>query len=349
MKLPWQKKIEKRASYSQQVADSLFRAALTSNADIASTSPAVAMASLLGRSLSAATVAPESNRTNGLTPSYLYDVGTSLVTRGEHLALIDIDEGRVRLTPACEWEITGTSPHKENWRYRLQLPTPNGVVKRNVSGAEVAHIRIPDGAQPWEGSSPLVAAGLTAGGMAALEDFISQETNNSARARIVNVPGFEDSDGSDDDPWDEFVSDIAGAKSKTLLTPAPAGMIQGIAASSAPPQFGTLHLRPEVPEDLQTLRDRLTAGLHAASGMMPQLFQGGEATAIRESKRAFHNLTLLPLARLCAAELSDVLDTEIALSFETLQLGALREAASTAKMLVDIGMERTEALAKVGL
>ena len=350
MRLPFQKKkIEKRASYSQQVADSLFRAALTSNADIAATSPAVAAAGLLGRSLSAATVTPQSNRTAGLTPAFLYDVGQSLVFRGEHLSLIDVSDGTVRLTPAVEWEIVGTSPYKENWRYKLQLPTPNGVVKRSVSGLEVAHIRIPDGGHPWEGSSLLVQAGLTASGMAALEDFINQETTNSARARIVNVPGFEDSDDSEDDPWNDFIDDVRTAKSKTLLTPAPAGMIQGVAASSTSPQFGTLHLRPEIPEDLQTLRDRLTAGLYAALGMMPQLFEGGEATGIREAKRAFHNLTLLPLARLCAAELSDVLDEDVTLTFESLQLGAIREAASTAKMLVDMGVDQAKALELAGL
>ena len=175
-------------------------------------------------------------------------------------------------------------------------------------------------------------------------------TIHAARAKIVSIPGFEDSDGSEDDPWDELVKDVQSAKSKAVLLPAPSGMIEGIASSSsASPSFGTLHLKPEVAEDLQTLRSQLADGLNSTFGIMAGIYGGGEATGIREAMRGLHNLVLLPLAGLIEAELSQALDTPVTLDFTRLQLGNLRERASVTKMLVDAGVKQAKALELAGL
>ena len=341
---------ELRASYDQQIIAALHQAALGEAADVAATSPVQAAAGLLGRCLAAATVAPETNITAAITPSYRYDVGSSLVLRGEHVSLLEVVNGAVRLTPACDWEISGATPYKADWTYKLQLAAPNGDVAKTVGGNQVVHIRIPDGRQPWQGSSPLASANISAEALGELEDAVRDELKHAARATLVSVPGFEDSDpDDDDDAWNAYRTDVAKADGKTLLTPAPATLIQGIAASSAPPAYGVLRLRPEIPEELQTARDRLAAGLYAALGLMPQVFEGGEATGVRESMRALHNLTLLPLATLLQAELADALDTSVTLDFARLQLGNLREKAQVAKALVDAGVQTPRALELAGL
>lgn len=350
MKFPWTKKPETRQSYSNQIITALHQAALGRNADVAATSPAVAAAGLLARSLAAATVTPQSTVTRPINAHWLYDCGQSLVYRGEHVSLLEVDSGTLRITPATEWEITGSSPYKNAWRYRLTIPTPSGVIKRRVSGESVVHIRIPDFQHPWQGCSPLAAANVTSDAMGTLEDYVREELQNATRAKLLALADWQDADPDDeDDPWQGMIADLQNSKSKTLLVPMPSTQVQGIGAASSPPAPGTTILAPDISENIQTARDRLIAGLYAALGMMPQLFEGGEATGVREAKRAFGNLTLAPIAKLLTAELSDVLETPITLDFASLQLGAIREAASTAKMLVDIGMDRNDALAKVGL
>ncbi len=341
---------ELRASYDHQLIAALHQAALGEAADVAATSPVQAAAGLLGRCLAAATVAPETNITAAITPSYRYDVGSSLVLRGEHVSLLEVVNGAVRLTPACDWEISGATPYKADWTYKLQLAAPNGEVAKTVGGNQVVHIRIPDGRQPWQGSSPLASASITAEALGELEDAVRDELKHAARATLVSVPGFEDSDpDDDDDAWTAYRSDVANADSKTLLAPAPATQIQGIASSSAPPSYGVLRLRPEIPEELQTMRDRLAAGLYAALGLMPQLFDGGEATGVREAKRSFWSMTLYPLGRLISDELAAALEAQVELGFERLQFGNLLEASRVAKGLVDAGMEPAQALEAAGL
>lgn len=352
MRLPWSKKEpeERMASYDQQLIAALHAAALGQAADVAATSPVQAVAGLIARCLSAATISPQTAITAAITPEYRYTVGESIVLRGEHVALIEVEDGTVRLIPATEWDISGRSTKQAEWRYKLSLPVPDGQITKTVSGASVVHIRIPNSQHPWQGSSPLAAASVSAEAFAALEDAMRQELDNAARAKLVSIPGFEDADPDDeDDPWRALMDDVRTAKAKTVYMPAPANQMQGVGAASAPPSFGTLHLRPEVAEDLQTLRDRLGDGLNATFGIMAQIFGGGEATGIREAMRALHNLVLLPLATLIEAELTTALETQVRLDFTRLQLGALRERAQTAKALVDAGVNQTKALELAGL
>ena len=335
MRLPWQtKKIEKRASYDAQIIAALHAAALNEAADVAATSTVQAACGLLARSLSAAAVTPQTALTAAISPQYLYSVGESLVIRGEHLALIDVVDGTPQLVGASEWDIKGTSLNQREWTYKLSLPVPSGSITRNVSGASVVHIRLPSVSTPWQGTSAIAASGVSAELMASIEDAMREEVGNATRARLISIAGFEDADPDDeDDPWTALIDDIRTAKAKSVLMPSPQTMVQGVGAASAPPTFGTVHLRPEVAEDLQTLRDRVSAGLYAAVGIMPAIFDGDSSTAVREAMRALHNLVLIPLGGLIETELSAALEVPVQLDFTRLQLGNLREKASVAAML----------------
>ena len=351
MQFPWQtKKIEKRASYDARVIAALHAAALNEAADVAATSTVQAACGLLARSLSAAAVTPQTAITAAISPEYLYSVGESLVIRGEHLALIDVVDGTPQLVGASEWDIKGTSLNQREWTYKLSLPVPSGSITRNVSGASVVHIRLPSVSTPWQGTSAIAASGVSAELMAGVEDAMREEVVNATRARLISVAGFEDSDpDGEDDPWTAMIDDIRTAKAKSVLMPAPATMVQGVGAASAPPTFGTVHLQPSVPEDLQTLRDRVSAGLYAAVGIMPAIFDGDSSTAVREAMRALHNLVLIPLGGLIETELSAALETPIRLDFTRLQLGNLRERAQVTKALVDAGVDQAQALELAGL
>ena len=186
--------------------------------------------------------------------------------------------------------------------------------------------------------------------MAGVEDAMREEISNATRARLISIAGFEDADPDDeDDPWTALIDDIRTAKAKSVLMPSPQTMVQGVGAASAPPTFGTVHLQPSVPEDLQTLRDRVSAGLYAAVGIMPAIFDGDSSTAVREAMRALHNLVLIPLGGLIETELSAAFETPVTLDFTRLQLGNLRERAQVTKALVDAGVDQAQALALAGL
>ena len=45
--------------------------------------------------------------TGALTPSLLSMVGRALIRQGEFVAAIDVKDGRVTLTPAADWDVTG--------------------------------------------------------------------------------------------------------------------------------------------------------------------------------------------------------------------------------------------------
>ena len=121
MRLPWQQpKIEKRASYGQQLINALHSAALGDAADVAATSPVVAIAGLLAtlpisRYGDAADAAYSGYQSNSTYTA----VGESIVYRGESVALIEVEDGAVRLIPAAEWDISGKSTKQNEWRYKL--------------------------------------------------------------------------------------------------------------------------------------------------------------------------------------------------------------------------------------
>ena len=159
-----------------------------------------------------------------------------------------------------------TVPAGSQWDYQPE----------RIGRKSVVHIRLPSVSTPWQGTSAIAASGVSAELMAGVEDAMREEVVNATRARLISVAGFEDSDPDDeDDPWTAMIDDIRTAKAKSVLMPSPQTMVQGVGAASAPPTFGTVHLQPSVPEDLQTLRDRVSAGLYAAVGIMPAIFRRG--------------------------------------------------------------------------
>ena len=355
MRFPWQKAktetaetaetAETRSAYDAQLIEAFHASALAETPTLSSTSHLIAIANLVARSLAGARVESQNRRTAAITPSYLYGVGQSLVLRGEHVALIEAPP--LYLRPASDWSINGTQLDQAKWRYRLQFNTPDGNQKRRVFGDAVVHIRLPDSERPWQPGAPI--GGVTASATAELESAIQGELEKAARAKLVHVPGFEDSDQEDDDPWTQFQTDVKNADSKTVLAPAPASLQQGSGAASAGPQFGTLHLRPEVGEDLQTLRASLSQSIASTLSVLPGLLQGGEATGIREAQRVFHNLVLIPLGAILESQLSEALATDVSLDFTRLQLGNLREKAQVLKALVDAQIPLPEARQLAGL
>ena len=349
MRLPWQKpKTETRSqSYEQRLIEAIHAQASAEDASLSSTSQLQAISN------SSRAVAGRRDRHAAESPHRWDYAKLSLQRRPSHSANWRTRRAnRIRrqrtLRPASSWDIKGSSLNQSEWTYRLTFNVPDGQQKRRVKGNEVIHIRLPDAERPWQPGSAI--GGTTASATAELESAIQTELAKAARGKLVHIPGYEDADPDDEnDAWSEFQQDLRNAKGGTVMAPAPANLVQGIGAASAPPAFGTLKLAPEVAEDLQTLRDRLSQSIASTLSVLPGLLSGGESTGIREAQRVFHNLVLTPLGLLISQTLSEALDTSIELDFTRLQLGNLREKAQVAKALVDAGVEQPKALELAGL
>ena len=96
---------EKWASYTDAHVTALLAAALGSSADASRTAAAATAALVWARTLAAAEVTPAALRRT-VTPQWLATVGADVALRGEHLSIIDVDDG-LRLLRACSWDVSG--------------------------------------------------------------------------------------------------------------------------------------------------------------------------------------------------------------------------------------------------
>ena len=97
-----------------------------------------------------------------LPPAFLELIGRSLIRRGELVAAIDTESGRLQLYPASSHDIDGSLRSLSGWRYRLNLAGPSRIsTRRRIEAAGVVHIMYSrDPERPWRGNGPLQVAQL---------------------------------------------------------------------------------------------------------------------------------------------------------------------------------------------
>ena len=87
----------------------------------------------------------------------------------------------------------------------------------------------------------------------------------------------------------------------------------------------------------------------AACGTPPALFDDSDGTAQRESFRRYLTLTVMPIAKVLAHELSTKLEAGIALNFDSLYAHDLQGRATSFKKLIEGGMSIEKAAGLSGL
>ena len=107
-------------------------------------------------------------------------------------------------------------------------------------------------------------------------------------------------------------------------------------------------LGPNPPESLAMIRRDSFEAVLAATGTPPSLFVDADGTAQREAVRRWHLGTVLPLARILEAELSEKLEAEVRLTFDAYPLDLAGRAQAFQKLVAG-GVSVTEALATAGL
>ena len=352
---PFKKPAEKRY-FSNAFSDAFIKRLISSAKGIGGDSPeglaALEMcAGLWSRSLAAAKVMPEdSNITAAITPNILGILGRSLITNGEALFLIDVDErGRLKLLPSCGFNIKGNTPNEADWEYQISIAGPSGQVTSVVNSESVIHCRFQtDIERPWRGVSPFYAAQTTVALLAGLESRLAEEASACA-GYLLPVPA-DGGDGSNRDKLGNLKADIASLKGQTgLVETVAAGWGEGKQSAPSndwePKRFGA-----NPPETLDKLRTSSSYSLIAACGIPVDLLIGkADGTSQREAWRRFTLGALSPVARSIAYEFSIKLNEDISLDLSCLHGADIVGRSQAYSKLTAAGMSPTEAALLSGL
>lgn len=111
MRLPFSRKPERRnagGGYTSAIVAALEQVAASKVADVGATAALEAVAGLLSRNLSAATVDGPAWAQTAISPPWLALAGRSLVREGGSMSVVRMaPDGAVSLIPAAYWNFTG--------------------------------------------------------------------------------------------------------------------------------------------------------------------------------------------------------------------------------------------------
>ena len=345
---PWKR--ERRDSggdFSDAVVRFLEAQAAGSVADASSTAAVEAASGALSRAFASARVKGPPHVVEAVTPVFLGQVGRDLIRSGDSMHVIRVSrEGRVRLIPASSWHFEG-SHDPEDWTARVTAYGPSTATTWHVPYEGVVFVRWGSTpGQPYVGTGPLSWAHTTARLQSEAERSLADEAGGPL-AQLLPVP----QDGGDNfkaDPLAELKADVRTARGRALLVETvAAGWGEG--RSAAPGRdWQASRLGPNPPETLATIRRDTFDAVLAATGTPPSLFTDADGTAQREAVRRWHLGTVLPLARLLEAELSDKLEATVRLAFDAYPLDLAGRAQAFQKLVAG-GVPVNEALATSGL
>ena len=349
MRWPWSKR-ETRDSggdFSDAVVRLIEAQAAGSAADASSTAAVEAAAGALSRAFASAGVEGPPHVLEAVTPAVLAQVGRDLVRSGDSMHVIDVDRlGRVSLLPCASWHFEGDA-HPNTWTVRATFYGPSTSTTRHLpfSGVVFAKWGSAPG-QPYIGTGPLSWAHTTARLQSEAERSLADEAGGPV-AQLLAVPA-DGGDGGDNDPLTLLKADIRTARGKALLVEtAAAGWGEG---RSAAPQrdWQAARLGPMPPESMARVRSDAFEAVLASCGTPPSLFLDSDGTSQREAVRRWHLNTVLPLARLLEAELSEKLEGDVRLTFDNYPMDLAGRAQAFGKLVAG-GVAVTDALVTSGL
>ena len=351
MRWPWQRREtrESGGDFSDAVVRLIEAQAAGTAADASSTAAVEAAAGALSRAFASAEVVGEAWARDAISPAVLAQIGRDLIRKGESMHVIRVaGDGMVRLIPCSSWHWEG-SHDPTIWTVRATAYGPSTSTTWNLPASAVVFVRWGSNpGQPYVGIGPTSWAHTTARLGAELERSVADEAAGPL-AQLLSIPS-DGGDDSDEDPLKMLKADIRAAKGKALLVETTAAGY-GEGRQAAPPaarDWKPARLGPAPPEVLAALRKDVFEHVLAAAGTPPSLFTDADGTSQREAVRRWHLNTVLPLARILEAELTEKLSTLVRLKFDSYALDMVSRATVVAK-LTQAGVAPGIALAAVGM
>ena len=348
---PWTR-LETRESYTSQVLGLQYASATGSGsvADAAATTAIERAIVLYASAFAVAEVEAPGRTSESITPSWLAGAVRDVIRHGEHVSMITVVNGRVRLVPASVWSIRG-EPDPYTWTYDVTLPGPTSIRTERVPAAAVVHFMWSRSrTTPWIGCGPLTNCGLSArilGGLARrLGDRAVQPTG-----AFLPVPTHDTDPADGTSPNDALGTDIDKASGRLLIVNTVAGG-HGDRAAAPARDFNPTSFGLDVGSgEAGTLMDHVEGRIFSACGIPPGLGGGTSGQAVSSLYRQWIFGPVQGLAARLASELEAKLEVApIAFSFRRLgHIPVAERAAAIARLVDKAKLTADDARAAVGL
>ena len=277
-----------------------------------------------------------------LTPARLLSMARGVLLTGSWVGVLDIDDdGRLAILSTSAHEVAG---RPNRWVYDVEMRSPSGgVEKRRVPQEGIVHLRIgASEAEPWKGIAPWRAASLTSTTLSSIERSLQWDAKLATGALLVIPDGAADTQAA---KVSKTVREGVGAISSLETTRA--GFGQGAAAAPHSDydmkRFGPQILAPNV-----DLRDSTTLSILSVYGVHHGLL-GGDGASLREARHSLYLDTIIPMAAVFTAELSQKLESVVTLDFAPSEYADWQRLSRATKSLVDAGFSLDQVAAMLGL
>ena len=265
---------------------------------------------------------------------------------GESCSLIDVKDGMPRLSPVSTVVyVYGDDPDPSGWQYRLGIQAPSDHETMYVDAGQVVHLRFAERPQqPWRGLSPASLAFRSFSGFSSLESSIAEESDSSTGS-VLSLTG-ETGEHINAENFQDRYHRLGDLRGSVFLE------FQGRERGTGTSGFAkSERIGPSFGQWQTVMRTQLVAEIAAVFGVPPGLIGAapGDGAARREDFRRFVALSVQPLAKRFADELSMKLERDISFDFNALRGSDSQGLGRAVKSMVDAGMSLDAALAAVGL
>lgn len=302
-----------------------------------------ACCALWGGCLSGATLRPE-RLSKLLTASFLDGAVRACLRYGNSLHYITMSDDELVLLPVTSYEVHNYSVRESDWTYRVDLSTPNGSMQVLTRPEQVLHLKwTSEASMPWNGTAAL--PDLTDSLVGNLERSLGHEHNRSTGA-VITVP--ENTKLAQAKERAEKIKDLKG-RTAVLQSTRTQIDLQSVQPGNdqRPIRYG-----PEPTAESVALREQLEMSIANSCGVPSGLLNPKtEGMASRELLKRFYNSSLIPLARRWSEEIQKKLalpDEQVMFEFDHMHYQDVQARGRTYKVLIDAGLDKTEALQKVG-
>ena len=350
MQFPWTKKpLERRSTMGDTVANYVLQQASIKAADAGATAGVEAASGLLSRTLASAQVVGESWLQDVVTPTFLSQVGRDYIRVGSSMHILDMDMDQLMLLPVGRWTPEG-GIRPSTWSFRAQLTGPTSTVTRIVPYAGVVLVQWGTSADAsYRGLSPTSWASITAKLSAEVERSMGDESAGPVTSFITSPinPRNPDDDDEVNDPLGPIKKAVSQARGKATIVETTANNYdQG--GNGPQRDYDPRRLGPAFEQPMVEVQKAAFSAVVAACGCPPPLFLDSDGTSQRESLRRYHLQTVLPLSKLLETELTNKLETQVRLKYDSYALDMVSRAQVISK-LTQAGVAINVAMAAVGL